>query len=102
MKCPRCQQDNPPRAKFCLECGAPVNGSIPTASYAELRGDNDRLRLSLAEAIDEATEASEQQRATSEILRVISDSPTDVRPVFDAIRAQRDAPAGPPLLSCGS
>jgi len=22
MKCPRCQQDNPPQAKFCLECGA--------------------------------------------------------------------------------
>src|SRR5262245_3202610 len=24
MKCPRCQQDNPPRAKFCLECAAPL------------------------------------------------------------------------------
>src|SRR5262249_47936414 len=22
MKCPRCQQENPPQAKFCLECGA--------------------------------------------------------------------------------
>src|SRR5262249_57977857 len=22
MKCPRCQHDNPSRAKFCLECGA--------------------------------------------------------------------------------
>jgi len=21
MQCPRCQQDNPPQAKFCLECG---------------------------------------------------------------------------------
>ena len=20
MKCPRCQQENPPQAKFCLEC----------------------------------------------------------------------------------
>jgi class 3 adenylate cyclase/tetratricopeptide (TPR) repeat protein len=24
MKCPRCQQDNPPQAKFCLECAAPL------------------------------------------------------------------------------
>src|SRR5215475_15741006 len=24
MKCPRCQQENPPRAKFCLECAAPL------------------------------------------------------------------------------
>ena len=22
MKCPRCQHENPPHAKFCLECGA--------------------------------------------------------------------------------
>ncbi|HSF04548.1 MAG TPA: adenylate/guanylate cyclase domain-containing protein [Methylomirabilota bacterium] len=25
MKCPRCQQDNPPQAKTCLECGAPLS-----------------------------------------------------------------------------
>jgi Double zinc ribbon len=23
MKCPRCQQENPPQAKFCLECATP-------------------------------------------------------------------------------
>jgi hypothetical protein len=24
MTCPRCQHENPPQAKFCLECGARV------------------------------------------------------------------------------
>ena len=24
MKCPRCQQENPPEAKFCLECATPL------------------------------------------------------------------------------
>lgn len=24
MKCPRCQEENPPQAKFCLECAVPL------------------------------------------------------------------------------
>ena len=30
MKCPRCQQDNPPQAKFCLECGTPLALRCPS------------------------------------------------------------------------
>jgi Double zinc ribbon len=79
MKCPRCQQDNPPHAKFCLECGAPVDGIAPIPkSYADIKDENERLKSSLGETL-------EQQTATSEILRVISSLPTDVQPVFDAI-----------------
>src|SRR4029453_9438542 len=38
MKCPRCQQDNPPRAKFCLECGVSFSSKGPSAgSYIDLQ-----------------------------------------------------------------
>jgi len=84
MKCPRCQQENPPKAKFCLECGAPLGGAVATdRSYAELQAENEGLRRSLGEA-------SEQQTATAEILRVISNSPTDLLPVLGAM-AERAA-----------
>src|SRR5437762_3558336 len=30
MRCLRCQRDNPPRAKFCSECGAPLQLRSPS------------------------------------------------------------------------
>ena len=68
MKCPRCQHENGPRAKFCPECAHPAGSTIPCSAAAHFASPERYTPKHLAERILLSRAALEGERKQVTVL----------------------------------
>ena len=87
-------RDGQPLGVFVVAWGTP--GPIPSGQVDLLKTFADQAVIAIENVrlFNETKEALERQTATADVLKVISESPTDVQPVFDAIAERAKALCG--------